>query len=342
MLLAGDIGGTKTVLALFAVQDDEPSEIDRRPILERTYPSTQYKSLETMVETFLAESGEKVTAASFGVAGPVVGTRAQVTNLPWVIDAEVIQEQFQFPVHLLNDLQAVAAAVPYLKDADLFTLNVGEPVPGAAMAVIAPGTGLGEAFLVWDGRQYLASPSEGGHKAFGPMTAEQLEMLNYWLPRMGHVSYERVCSGIGIPNIYTFLRETGRYPEPEWLREELSGAADQTPIIARAAMTNEAPIGVATLEMFMEILGNEAANLALTVLATGGVYIGGGIPPRILPQLQKGPFMKYFCDKGRFSSLMSKIPVHVIANAKTGLYGTAYSALHSAVIDNVLTDQAHD
>jgi glucokinase len=253
-----------------------------------------------------------------------------------VIDAQVIQEQFQFQVHLLNDLQAVAAAVPHLKDADLFTLNAGEAVPGAALAVIAPGTGLGEAFLVWDGRRYLASPSEGGHRAFGPMTQEQLELLNYWMPRMGHVSYERFCSGIGIPNIYAYLRDSGRYPEPEWLREELSGAADQTPIIGRAAITNEAPICVATLEMFMEILGNEAANLALTVLATGGVYIGGGIPPRILPQLQKGPFIKYFCATGRFSSLMAKIPVHVIANPMTGLYGTAYSALRSAVIDNVM------
>ncbi len=339
MLLAGDIGGTKTVLALFAVQDDEPSEIDRRPALEHTFPSRQYKSLETIVEQFLRESGEHISAASFGVAGPVVGTRAQVTNLPWVIDADVLQEQLQCPVHLLNDLQAVAAAVPHLKDADLFTLNVGEPVPGAAMAVIAPGTGLGEAFLVWDGQRYIASPSEGGHKAFGPMTHAQLELLNYWLPRMGHVSYERVCSGKGIPNIYTYLRDTDQYPEPDWLREELEGAADQTPIIARAAVTNEAPICVATLEMFMEILGNEAANLALTVLATGGVYIGGGIPPRILPQLQKGPFMKFFCDKGRFSKLMEQIPVHVIANPKTGLYGTAYSALNSAAIDNVLTNQ---
>jgi glucokinase len=328
MLLAGDIGGTKTVLALFDTQEGD-GLITRHPVLERTFPSQQYQSLDLIVDEFLRDCDHTISAGSFGVAGPVVGNRAQVTNLPWTIDAAAMRERFGFNVHLLNDLEAVATAVTHLEGTDLITLNEGQAIPGGAIGVIAPGTGLGEAFLVWhrDRGCYESYPSEGGHCAFGPTTPLQLEMLNYWLPRMGHVSYERVCSGIGIPNIYTFLRETGRYPEPAWLRDQLADASDLTPIIVRAAVTGEAEICAATLELFIEILGDQAGNLALTVLATGGIYLGGGIPGRILPQLQKGPFMKFFQDKGRFSEMMSRIPVHIIYNPKAALYGTAYDAL---------------
>lgn len=326
MLLAGDIGGTKTVLALFSVQENEDG-IVRHPVLERTFPSQQYQSLELIIDEFLRENQYPITAGSFGVAGPVVAERAQVTNLPWVIEAASVRERFGFDIHLLNDLEAVACAVPYLSGADLVTLNEGEPVQRGAIGVIAPGTGLGEGFLVWNGRRYEAHPSEGGHCAFGPTTPLQLEMLNFWLPRMGHVSYERVCSGLGIPNIYTFLRETSRYEEPEWLHEALTAAGDMTPVIVNAAVAGEAKICVATLELFMEILGDQAGNLALTVLATGGIFMGGGIPPRILPQLQKGPLMKFFVDKGRFTAMMNRIPVQVIFNPKTALYGAAYDAL---------------
>jgi glucokinase len=326
MLLAGDIGGTKTVLALFDVQA-EANLIARHPVLERTFPSQQYQSLEIILDEFLREGDCGVSAGSFGVAGPVVGGRAQVTNLPWVIEAGSLRRRFGFDIHLLNDLEALATAVPHLEATDLITLNEGRRQEQGAIGVIAPGTGLGEAFLVWVGDHYQSHPSEGGHCAFGPTTLLQLELLNYWLPRMGHVSYERVCSGIGIPNIYTFLRDTGRYEEPDWLRREMAEASDLTPIIAKAALIGEAEICSATLELFMEILGDQAGNLALTVLATGGIYLGGGIPPRILPQLQNGPFMKFFRDKGRFSEMMSHIPVHVIYNPKAALYGTAYDAL---------------
>ncbi len=326
MLLAGDIGGTKTVLALFDVATDA-NFIARHPIIERTFPSQQYQSLELIIDEFLRDGDYSISAGSFGVAGPVVGDRAQVTNLPWVIEAGAMRQQFGFRIHLLNDLEALATAVPHLEGTDLITLNEGRRVERGAIGVIAPGTGLGEAFLVWSGDHYQAHPSEGGHCAFGPTTPLQLEMLNYWLPRMGHVSYERVCSGIGIPNIYTFLHETKRYPEPEWLREQIAEATDLTPVIARAAMAGEAEICSATLQLFMEILGDQAGNLALTVLATGGIYLGGGIPGRILPQLQKGPFMEFFQDKGRFSEMMSRVPVHVIYNSKAALYGTAYDAL---------------
>ena len=327
MLLAGDIGGTKTVLAVFDV--DEGALISRHPVQERVFPSQQYQSLELIVEEFLRDSGITISAASFGVAGPVVGDRAQVTNLPWTIDASDMRERFGFDVHLLNDLEALATAIPFLEQTDLITLNEGAAVEQGAIGVIAPGTGLGEAYLVWNRATglYESYPSEGGHCAFGPTTPLQLEMLNYWLPRMGHVSYERVCSGIGIPNIYTFLRETGRHTEPDWLRQQMTEASDLTPVIVQAAVSGEASICVATLEMFMEILGDQAGNLALTVLATGGIYLGGGIPTRILPQLQKGPFMPFFKDKGRFSEMMSRVPVHIIYNPKAALYGTAYDAL---------------
>ncbi len=326
MLLAGDIGGTKTVLALFDVVEGA-ALITRHPVQERTFPSQQYQTLELIIEEFLSDSEHTITAGSFGVAGPVVGDRAQVTNLPWIIEAGAMRARYGFDIHLLNDLEALATAVPHLEGTDLITLNDGERVEQGAIGVIAPGTGLGEAFLVWNGSRYESYPSEGGHCAFGPTTPLQLEMLNYWLPRMGHVSYERVCSGIGIPNIYTFLRETGRHEEPPWLRDQMAEATDLTPVIVRAAVTGEAEICIATLELFMEILGDQAGNLALTVLATGGIFLGGGIPPRILAQLQKGPFMKFFKDKGRFSQMMSRIPVHVIFNPKAALYGTAYDAL---------------
>lgn len=330
MLLAGDIGGTKTALALFDVLP-EMDDIVRHPILERTYPSSQYQSLEVIIEEFLLECGTTVAGASFGVAGPVVDGRARITNLPWVIDSASMAERFGFKAHLLNDLEAVATSVPHLQESDLITLNTGEPVIHGALGVIAPGTGLGEGFLVWNGRRYEAHPSEGGHTAFGPTTPEQLEMLNFLLPRLGHVSYERVCSGIGMPNIYRFLRHTGRYEEPDWLAKEIDDATDPTPVIVRTAVANEATISVAALEMFMEILGDEAGNLALTVLATGGIYLGGGIPLRILPQLQKGPFMAFFRDKGRFSEMMGRVPVHIIFNSKAPLYGAAYDALHLTV-----------
>ncbi len=331
MLLAGDIGGTKTVLALFDAQEGAAT-ITRHPIQEHTFPSQQYQSLEIIIDEFLRDSDYSISAGSFGVAGPVVGDRAQVTNLPWVIEAGALRERFGFDIHLLNDLEALATAVPHLEATDLITLNEGEPVAHGAMGVIAPGTGLGEAFLVWNGERYQSHPSEGGHCAFGPTTPLQLEMLNYWLPRMGHVSYERVCSGIGIPNIYSFLRDTGRHEEPAWLRQQMAEATDLTPVIAKAAVAGEAEICTATLELFMEILGDQAGNLALTVLATGGIYLGGGIPGRILPQLQKGPFMQFFQDKGRFSEMMSRIPVHVVYNPKTALYGTAYDALALTVV----------
>jgi len=324
MLLAGDIGGTKTVLALFATESHA-----LQSQYEVTFWNRDFDSLEAVILSFLKETAVPITNAVFGVAGPVVQGRAQITNLPWVIDATAVQQAFGFPqVFLLNDLEAIASAIPYLTAEDLVTLNEGVPEPQGALAVIAPGTGLGEAFLVWNGRTYQAHPSEGGHVSFGPTNADQVELLNYMFPKFGRVSVERVCSGSGIPNLYACLRHSGRYEEPDWLRQALVEAIDPTPVIADAAFGRNEPICVATLNLFLDILADEASNMALKVLSTGGVYLGGGIPPRILPQLQQPRFMEVFTNKGRFSDMMWKMPVHVIRNPKSALFGAAYYGLN--------------
>ena len=328
MLLAGDIGGTKTNLAVFSPEDGP-----RAPLAEATFPSARYPSLEMLVREFLSQVNLKANRASFGVAGPVAAGRATITNLPWVMDERQLQEALNLlSVRLLNDLAAIAHAVPFLEPADLHPLNVGQPALGGAIAVIAPGTGLGEAFLTWDGSRYRAHPSEGGHTDFAPTNLLELELLRYLLGRFEHVSYERVCSGRGLPNIYAYLRDSGYAEEPAWLAEQLAAADDPTPVIANAALDGERPceLCVATLNAFVSILGTEAGNLALKVLATGGVYLGGGIPPRILPALQDERFMEAFRDKGRMRGLMHRIPVHVILNPKVALIGAACHCLGTA------------
>ncbi len=333
MLLAGDIGGTKTVLALI----DETQGV-RRPLQETRFPSDEYRSLETIIAQFLADNAAAVDVAAFGIAGPVVNGRVEVTNLPWVIDAAVISQTFGIPhVHLLNDLEAIANAVPHLEPDDLHTLHPGTAEPEGALAVIAPGTGLGEAFLTWNSRsssrgRYQAHPSEGGHAAFGPSNDDQMALLRFLHGRYNHVSYERVCSGIGIPNLYDFWRQDGRYPEPDWLAQAIAQAEDPTPVIVNAAVHDKIPLCQAALNMFIDILGNEAGNLALKVLATGGVYIGGGIPPRILPYLEQPRFLQAFRRKGRFTDLMTKMPVHVIRNPKAALLGAAYYGLSETAV----------
>jgi glucokinase len=321
MLLAGDIGGTKTSLAIFS-----PEAGPRAPLVEATFPSADYPSLEAVVRKFLARVDLEVGQASFGVAGPVVGGRAEITNLPWVIEESQLREALYLSsVRLLNDLEAIAHAVPILSPADLHTLSEGQPAPGGAIAVIAPGTGLGEAYLTWDGSRYCPRASEGGHASFAPTTPLQVELLRYLQDRLEHVSYERVCSGQGISNIYAFLKDSGRAAEPAWLAERLTAADDPAPVIANAALNTERPceLCISTLDTFISILGAEAGNLALKVLATGGVYLGGGIPPRILPALEQGQFMGAFQRKGRLSDLLACMPVHVILNPEAALLGTA-------------------
>jgi len=328
MLLAGDIGGTKTNLAVFS-----PEAGPHAPLAEATFPSGRYPSLETLVREFLSQADLQVERASFGVAGPVVAGRATITNLGWVMDERQLQEALDLSsVRLLNDLDAIAHAVPFLEPADLHTLNAGQPATGGAIAVIAPGTGLGEAFLTWDGARYRFHASEGGHADFAPTNLFEIGLLRYLQEGLGfeHVSYERVCSGRGLPNIYAYLRDSGTACEPAWLAERLAAADDPTPLIVNAALVGECELCIATLDAFVSILGAEAGNLALKVLATGGVYLGGGIPPRILPALEHERFMEAFRRKGRFSDLLARVPVHVILNPKVALLGAACHGLENS------------
>jgi glucokinase len=327
VILTGDIGGTKTSLAVFSSEPALGS-----PLAEATFSSQDYSSLELIVREFLSRVKIKVDRASFGVAGPVVNGQARITNLPWVLDEKQLSDALGLSrVHLMNDLLAFASAIPLLKPTDLLTLNKGLSIPGGAIAVLAPGTGLGQAYLTWDGNRYRAYPSEGGHADFAPSNALEARLLMYLLDRFQHVSTERVCSGIGLTNIYEFLKEYGHGKEPDWLAEQLTAVRDPVPVIVNAALDEGRPCSLcqSTLSMFITILGAEAGNLALRMMASGGIYLGGGIPPRILPALRKSPFMVAFRNKGRMSGLMDEFPVHVILNPKLALMGVACHGLSS-------------
>ena len=325
MLLAGDIGGTKTTLAVFSSETGW-----RKPYAEATYASVIYPDLESLVHEFLAQHDFPIDSASFGVAGPVVAGHASITNLSWMMDEHQLQKALDIPsVHLLNDLDAIAHSVPHLEAQDLHVINEGQRVSGGAIAVIAPGTGLGEAFLTWDGLHYQAHTSEGGHADFAPVNALQVELLHYLMARFPHVSFERVCSGKGIPNIYDYLKDSGYAEEPQWLAEQFATTDDRSPIIVNNALDKDiaCELCVATLNAFVSILAAEAGNLALKVLATGGVYIGGGIPPRILSFMPARQFMQAFTHKGRLTPMLTQMPVHVILNPKVALLGAAIHGL---------------
>ena len=324
MLIAGDIGGTKTLLALYDAERGP-----RRPVAEEEFASARYQGLEHMVEEFLGRHSANARAACFDVAGPVIDGRAQLTNLPWVLEERALCSRLGLErATLLNDLQAIAHAVPLLEAQELRTIKPGRAQERGAKAVIAPGTGLGEAFLVWSGSGYMACPSEGGHADFAPSDQLQTELLGYLRARYARVGYERVCSGMGLPNIYDFLRDSGRAAESRALAAELAKAPDRTPLIVQAALREPQgdPLSALTLRSFVSILGAEAGNLALKVLATGGVYIGGGIAPRIVAQLGQGAFAQAFVNKGRFAPMLESIPVHVIVT-RAALLGAAIYGL---------------
>lgn len=323
MILAGDIGGTKTALGVYSYEKGIGL-----PLAQETFASAKYACLEDVVAEFRLKFDFAIEKAAFGVAGPVSGGKAVITNLPWTIDEEQLQDTLGISsVKLLNDLEAIAWSVSSLEETDMYALNDnGAPVKGGTIAVIAPGTGLGEAFLVWDGSRYLAHASEGGHADFAPTNELEIELLRYLLKKHDHVSYEMVCSGIGIPNIYNFYKDGGRIEEPSWFARELENVQDPTPSIINTALkkAGSCPICAATLDMFISLLGAEAGNMALKILPTGGVYLGGGIPPRILPQLQKGLLMQSFLHKGRMSKLLANMPVNVILKTDMALTGAAY------------------
>ncbi len=325
MLLAGDIGGTKTNLALFS-REAGP----RAPVAQDTFQSQGYPSLEALVQEFLSQVRLPVDRASFGVAGPVVAGKAKLTNLPWTVDEAQMADALNLSsVRLLNDLAAIAHAVPHLLLQDLHTLNQGQPVPGGALAVLAPGTGLGQAFLTWDGERYRVHPSEGGHADFAPTSQLQRDLLQYLQSRCEHVSWERVCSGRGLPNIYAYLRDSGYDAESGCVAEQLATAPDATPIIVNMALHREAgcPLCTATLDTFVSVLGSVAGNFTLQVLATGGVYLGGGIPPRILTALDSGRFMEAFQSKDSYAYLLHNVPVQVILHPEIALFGAACHGL---------------
>lgn len=318
-ILAGDIGGTKTVLSLF-----EEGSGPNIPLAKETFVSKAYASLSGIVEEYLAKRSVAVRVACFGVAGPVKDGQVATTNLPWSLTEAGLQPVVNHaPVFLLNDLMAAAVAIPRLSGEDLHPINPGVPDPHGAIGLISPGTGLGEAFLTWHGDAYQALPSEGGHCSFAPGDEDQLRLLEFLLPRYGHVSYERVCSGLGIANLYAFLKEGQKIAEPDSLRKALAEAPDPNPVLFRAAMEDRVDIASRTLALFTDILANEASNLALKVLATGGIYLGGGIPPRLKDWLDPDRFMSVFTSKGRFADLLAEIPINIILKPETALFGAA-------------------
>ena len=313
MILAGDTGGTKTVLALC----DDKGAIAR----EQMFHCADFASLEAVLDRFLPEP-QPLVGACFGVAGPVVDQVAKITNLPWVIDARALATKLGTRVTLLNDLQATALGALALPPAAFAMLQPGTVAPGATIAVVAPGTGLGESLLVSDGVHYRALPTEAGHSDFAPQTDEEIELLRFLRGKYGaHVSNERVLSGNGIGDLYEFVR--GGQPEPAWLAAEIA-KGDRNAVVAEAALTGRDAACVHALELFVDILGAEAGNAVLRSLATGGVVIGGGIPPKILPALQTGRLIERFRAKGRFSQWMSTLAVRVALEPRAALFGAAH------------------
>jgi glucokinase len=323
MLIAGDIGGTTTRLALVS-----PDAGPRALLAEQEFPSAAYPGLQPIVEAFLANTGARATAACFDVAGPVIDGSAQLTNLPWDLTEAGLADSLGLRrVSLLNDLHAIAHAVPHLQQGETVAINPGRAVARASIAVLAPGTGLGEAFLVWDGKRHIACDSEGGHADFAPANQLQAGLWEFVRDRFGHAAYERVCSGSGLPNVYDYLRARDPGAETTAFAALLQAAPDRTPLIVEAALTDPAnTIAAATLRIVIDIWGAEAGNLALKVLATGGVYLAGGMPPRVLPHLGDGAFMRAFTAKGRFAPLLSAVPVHVIT-INAALLGAAIHGL---------------
>lgn len=342
MILAGDIGGTKTILALFDWKDERVE-----PVRERVFPSADFKSLEEVIDEFLkppepaapppdeaapdappaepapAEPPPVIEAACVGVAGPCIENRCRTTNLPWVVDGAEISKHLQgAQVRLLNDLEATAYGLLVLRPDEFVVLNAGAPSkPRGAMALIAAGTGLGESILFNDGTRYHPMPSEGGHASFSPASDIEIDLLRYMRASYLHVSHERLLSGAGLHSIYEFLRDTKRN-EPTWLAERIK-VGDPAAVIAEVGLAGQAEICQQALDLFVSIYGSEAGNLALKALAINGLYVGGGIAPKLIAKMKDGTFLRAFTAKGRYKTLLGSIPVKVIMNPKTALLGAA-------------------
>lgn len=329
MILAGDIGGTSTRLAFFKVQGGRLT-----PVLEARYPSREHQSLNEIVSAFVSAHTLTVQHACFGIAGPVRHGRVETSNLAWVVDAETLARELGLEkVGLINDLEANAYGIAALEEKDFAVLNAGAPDSVGNAAVISAGTGLGEAGLYWDGRRHHPFACEGGHADFSPHDEVEVELFRYLMGKFGHVSYERVLSGPGLHHIYEFLRNTGRGEEPAWLTEEMRHQ-DPSAMISQVGLEGRSALCVQALDLFITLYGAEAGNLALKMMATGGIYVGGGIAPKIIQKLQGPSFMEAFTAKGRFKSLLDAIPVRAILNDKTALLGAArYQALQASLIE---------
>ena len=325
MILAGDIGATNSRVAFFSKRGGQ-----LHPVVEATYPSRDHANLETIIKKFVATHDLPIDVACFGVAGPVRHGRSDTTNLPWDVDARELARALRLgTVGLVNDLEAHAYGIAMLTPEDVVTLNQGAPDASGNAAVIAAGTGLGEAGLYWDGQQHHPVAGEGGHSSFAPIDPLQVELLTFLRQEFGHVSWERVVSGPGLHNIYRFLRNTGRGEEPDWLRCEMQ-RSDPAAVISQAALAGTSPLCQQALDLFVALYGGEAGNLALKLMATGGVYVGGGIAPKILQKLSDSTFMAAFVAKGRLEPLLWQIPVRIIMNDKVALLGAARVAATGA------------
>lgn len=321
-VLAGDIGGTKTNLGLFLEGKERPV-----PEVIETFSSQNTPGLEHIIRQFFEIHPVPVTHACFGIAGPVVNGKSETTNLPWRIYENRIKKQFKFHhVKLINDLTATAIAIPLLSKDEFYPLNQAASIKEQNLALIAPGTGLGEAMLIYQNGRYVPVSSEGGHADFAPKNEAEIKLWRYLHQHYGHVSIERVLSGSGLVNIYNWLKDSGRFDVPEWL-EQKRKEMEPAKVIAEAALAGKDIGCVEALNIFVSIFGAVAGNLALTGMTTGGVYLGGGIPPKILSKLKEDIFINAFTNKGRFKGFLDKIPVKVVLNDKAALIGAAFCAM---------------
>lgn len=321
MVLAGDAGGTNTRVALVETRDG-----DFRISVEETFPSREWMSLESVIGEFLGRHGGDVEAAAIGIAGPVRDGRCDATNLPWVVDSKILARQLGLRhVGLINDLEASAYGIEVLQAKDFVILNRGVRNARGNIAIISAGTGLGEAGMYWDGETHRPFATEGGHADFAPRNHLEMELLEHSWKQYQRVSYERLISGPGLVNLYHFLRDSGRGEESAEAAE-LMRRGDPAPVISRRALEGTDPLCLQTLELFVSLYGAEAGNLALKVMARGGVYLGGGIAPKIISKLKEPEFMNAFTAKGRMMPLLQDMPVRVIMNQKTALLGAARHA----------------
>jgi glucokinase len=322
MILAGDVGGTNARLAFFDVKDGQFSLVSAS-----IFPSRDYSGLDQIVAKFVAATNIYPDAACFGIAGPVRNGRVETSNLPWIIEASRLASELHIPeVILMNDLEANAWGISALASKDVVTLNQVKGQPVGNQAVIAAGTGLGEAGMFWDGSQHHIFACEGGHTDFAPRNELEIELFRYLHSRHGHVSYERIVSGPGLVNVYRFLRDTGRGVEPKWLAEEMLHS-DPAAAISKSGVDSKCPLSEQAVDLFVSIYGAEAGNLALKILSTGGIFLGGGIAPKMLAKLAGPLFMQSFVQKGRMQGVLEAMPVRVIVNDKTALLGSARRAM---------------